>query len=352
MPSQLAHLVFAVEAVKAAFEHPPVPLQSPFLTFGAQGPDVFYHNRRRKPSGLEYGALLHRRGYGTAVAAMVTYGRDQQIPFASDYGAYVVGFATHALLDRIVHPFVNYFAGWGAQAAERSRTSASLPFQLHAYLERILDTLLLQRYWNVRADAFDFVAAFHCGPHLPASVAQGLTRALMAVTDRAASDPSLSSRLHNAYLDSLGFYGHTNLVNEQRIRELTDRVRSREQLARWISLVHPIDPPTGLDPANERHGQWLHPCNADEVRNESFWDLFSEALRRSPDTLQAVDACWLGRITPQDLVTAVGNQNLSDGLSEGHPCDKRHSQPLPLTEHLNTLLQQILNRGADSPTMR
>ncbi len=348
MPSQLAHLVFAVEAIKNAFDRLPVPLDSPFLAFGAQGPDVFYHNRRRKPSGLEYGALLHRRGYGTAVAALVAYGRERNIPFDSDYGAYVAGFATHALFDRIAHPFVNYFAGWGV--GEQSNAAEALPFQLHAYLERVLDALLLQRYWRQRADAFDFLAAFDCGPQLPLPVAEGLARALTSVTDRAARDNSLLIRLHNVYLDSLSFYGNTNLVDVSRMRMMMDHVRSPEQLARWLSLLHPIEPPTELDPANERNARWFHPCDANEVRYESFWDLFAQAIRRSPDMLQAVASCWRDEISAGELATIVGNQNLSDGSHEGRPCRKRHSSPLPLAQHLNTLLQQLLQREADCQT--
>ena len=78
MPSQLAHMLLAEEACGLAFGSPSAFRDAPahpFLVLGAQGPDIFYHNRRRKPSGLHFGALIHRKGYGRLTAAMVEYGK-------------------------------------------------------------------------------------------------------------------------------------------------------------------------------------------------------------------------------------------------------------------------------------
>ncbi len=347
MPSQLAHLVFAAESIDAAFDRAPVPLDSPYLGFGAQGPDIFYHNRRRKPSGLEYGALLHRRGYGTAVAALVRYGIDNRLPLDSNYGAYVIAFSTHALLDRIVHPFINYFAGWGMLAAAAPPT---LPFQLHAYFERILDCLLLDRWWGLNASTFDFVAAFSCGERLPADICAGLSAALCAVTDRAANDAQLGARLHNSYLDSLGFYRTTNLIDATRLRTLMLQVGDPRRLARWLSLIHPVSLPPGIDLANETHAGWYHPCGAAELRHESFWDLLNSAMSAAPATVQAVAAAWNGSIEPRALVGIVGDQNLSDGRHVGRPCRKRRCNPFPLAEHLSRLIELraagLLNAGS------
>lgn len=349
MPSQLTHLVFAVESIRNTFERPLVSLDSPFLGFGAQGPDIFYHNRRRKPSGLEYGALLHRRGYGTAVAALVRYALEKRIALDSDYGAYVAAFATHAPLDRTVHPFVNYFAGWGmhsgaaqpgAAQVDRASDQRALPFQLHAYFERVLDRLLLQRWWDRAPETFDFVAAFRCGETLPATVEEGLAAALAAVTDRAAADPHIRARLHNAYLDSLGFYRSTNLVDAGRMRALLRRVDDPRQLARWLSLIHPLQLPAEIDFANERHGRWYHPCGAAEQRTDSFWDLLAVAMRAACDILRALDRAWHGVIEPEELVEIVGEQNLSDGRHVGRPCRKRRCDPLPLAQ----LLRSIIDR--------
>ncbi len=356
MPSQLAHLVFAVQSIGAAFDHAPVALDSPYVGFGAQGPDVFYHNRRRKPSGLEYGALLHRRGYGSAVAALVRCARDNQLRLDSTYGAYVLSFATHALLDRFIHPFINYFAGWGAR---RTTAPQALPFQLHAYFERVLDCLLLERFWSRNAAGFDFVAAFDCGEELPLPVAAGLTAALSAVTERAAHDPHLADRLRNAYLDSLGFYRTTNMVDAARLHSMIQQVNDPQRLARWLSLIHPLELPADIDLTNEAHGGWYHPCGNGEPRHESFWDLWRAALQHAPALLQAVAAAWSGDIEPDSLVQIVGNQNLSDGRHEGRPCRKRRCNPLPLADHLTRLVgeraQRLLSvesaatRSADRP---
>ncbi|TVQ39557.1 MAG: hypothetical protein EA384_05850 [Spirochaetaceae bacterium] len=351
MPSQLAHLVFASQSIKAAFDHVPLPVDSPYLGFGAQGPDIFYHNRRRKPSGLEYGALLHRRGYGTAVAALVSYGTRTGLPLDSDYGAYVAAFSTHALLDRIIHPFVNYFAGW---AGYHRLEGQSLPFQLHAYFERVLDCLVLERLRGLSAASFDFVATFDCGEQIPADVAAGLEAALCEVTGRARSDAQLNARLRNAYLDALGFYRTTNLIDRPRLQVLMQQVDDPHRLARWLSLIHPVELPSGIDFTNEAHAGWYHPCGPTEMRHESFWDLWRVALDTAPAMLQAIAAAWEGGIEPQALVEIVGDQNLSDGRRVGRPCRDRRCAPLPLADHLTRLVhaRRVRRLNAESAATR
>ena len=76
MPSQILHTLFGEDVIAEIYRS----IGSRFglvadkarekilgsyraaFTLGCQGPDLFYHNQRSRPVGLEYGTLLHRRG--------------------------------------------------------------------------------------------------------------------------------------------------------------------------------------------------------------------------------------------------------------------------------------------------
>ena len=82
------------------------------FALGCQGPDIFYHGQRTRPVAVEYGGLLHRRGYGVFTASLLKMGLPDPPPDEEDIragrrekginalGVYSLGFMTHAILDR------------------------------------------------------------------------------------------------------------------------------------------------------------------------------------------------------------------------------------------------------------
>ena len=341
MPSQIAHLVFAVEAISRGLADLTVPVESPWLGLGAQGPDIFYHNRRRRPSALGYGALLHRRGYGAAVAAMAESARERAVRLESSLGAFVLAFATHAILDREFHPFINYRAGWGASAP---RVATDPPFQLHPWLERALDVIILHRRWNQSPQTLDVLARLDCGPDLPAPIAHAYCRALHAVSPASRTDAHLALRLRNAYHDAIGFYGATNLVTLERYEEFLQSDEPVGRRARWISLLHPPVLPEALDLANDSHLPWFNPCDVENPSHDSIEELWERAMREAISMVCAIAAAWRHGVSASDAAAAishaVGDRNLSDGRTIGRPCRKRNCSLLPLDRWLLAVMEQ------------
>ena len=101
MPAQICHAVFAEEALSAALGSDGSALMreaGPWLRFGAQGPDLFYHNRITKPSGLMAGSCLHQAGYGSFLKRWIESldrfgGREDSVT-----NAVILGFVSHAFL--------------------------------------------------------------------------------------------------------------------------------------------------------------------------------------------------------------------------------------------------------------
>ncbi|TVR04846.1 MAG: hypothetical protein EA403_04135 [Spirochaetaceae bacterium] len=341
MPSQIAHLVFAVEAISGGLADLNLPIDSPWLGLGAQGPDIFYHNRRRRPSALGYGALLHRRGYGTAVAAMAESAREQSVPLESSLGAFILAFATHAVLDREFHPFINYRAGWGPSVPA---APTDPPFQLHPWFERALDVIILDRWWNSSPQTFDVLARLDCGPDLPAPIARAYCRALHAVSPASRTDPHMAQRMRNAYHDAIGFYEACNLVNLERYEEVLHSDEPVGRRARWISLLHPPLLPAGLDLANDDHRPWYNPCDVDNPSHDSMEDLWGKAMGQARSVVREIAAAWRDGVSISEataaITHAVGDTNLSDGRTIGRPCRKRNRALLPLDRWLLAVLEQ------------
>jgi hypothetical protein len=333
MPSHVTHLLFANDVCNGAgLETLTRPPHECYLVLGAQGPDFFYHNQRRKPSALTYGSLMHRHGYGEAVSHMAFWAWERSLPLESWAGAWVVGFATHAILDRFTHPFINYFSGWvepGDPHTERYRS-------MHPFLERLIDVRMLERERGIHPNELGFHSRVTCGDSPPQQWLELQAAGMTGAYSRAANDEALGERLTSAYLDTLGYYRFTDIVDRSYLSEALEREERGEIGTRWLSIVHPPTVPADLDVLNERHTEWCHPCSIRETTTESFVDRYTAAREASITVIRTIIDTWESSDDPAQkrecVENAVGNWNLSDGRPTERACRKRHAGPLPLGE--------------------
>ena len=155
MPSHFTHLIFAEESLAGALGDEATPIlrtHGNLLRFAAQGPDIFYHNQRTMPTGLRFGVALHKHGYGAMVGELVREALRLGMGPATELGAYILGFATHAILDRHTHPYIIHFAGWD----EGGRQGDNRVYHTHPFLERILDLLVLEERRGLEPSAVRF----------------------------------------------------------------------------------------------------------------------------------------------------------------------------------------------------
>lgn len=348
MPSHVAHLLFAEDSIarsSVATELAPLARGSlrSYLVLGAQGPDLFYHNQRRKPTGLAYGSLMHRKRYGTAVAAMWRWARAHGLPLESWAGSWIVGFASHAILDRHAHPFINTHAGW----TEPGDPDTDQYRSMHPFLERLIDVELLRERDGRHPNEIDFYGQVSCGDKPPENWLKMMSTALAAAYDKAARDDRLRDRLVSAYLDTMGYYRFTNRVDRESLREALARAEAREEDRRWLSIVHPPQVPPDVDVLNRRHREWVHPCDESETSTESFLDCYARALDESSRAVTSIATAWElpAARAAGEIAAAVKDWNLSDGRPTERPCAKRFSTPLPLARVQERIWESI--RAAD-----
>jgi hypothetical protein len=345
MPSHFLHLLFAEDALRGALGEKAEEILAAhgnLFRFAAQGPDFFYHNQRTMPTGLRYGVALHRHGYGSFVRELVREAQRLSAGPGSELGAFILGFATHAPLDRAAHPFIGYFAGWGdpREVAERRL------YHAHPFLERILDVLMLSERFGMKSSEFDFLSLVRCGKALPYPVLKAMVKGLHATYPSYNFKSKDRLRVENAYHDAVFFYKLTNHLNPDLVRLAYRKDMKEHSRERRLGLIHPREVPPGHDFLNLGHAQWCHPCDESATSTSSFPDLYDEAHAQCVTMLKVVDAAMAGRAPLDGLEAAVGNESLDTGRE---PCVPVYARPLPLREILDDIYRKLGKEAGEMP---
>ncbi len=344
MPSQLAHALFADEVARTHLDpdlsRTVTTVHRAFLLLGAQGPDLFLHGVRRKPRGVYYGTILHRKGNAPFLAELAL-GMAQDL----DIFAYLLGWISHVALDRALHPFVNYHAGWrGVPDKHPDRRF------MHAFLERCMDVQIVRDRRGVSVDAFPFYPAIAHLQEIPPTLAKLIVPTLRSTLRPAREDAELERRVANAYLDMIGFYAFMNHTPRRYFVQARRRELSGEFSGRWLSVAHPLPEWLLFDTLNSDHRWWHHPCPDAGSSNASVRDLWGAAMADARAPCRALAHAWdqphsssFRSTAVRELQEAVGDRNLNDGLPGEYTCLREHAGPLPLIA-LYDRIKRILDR--------
>jgi hypothetical protein len=307
MPSQLLHVLFGEDVF------PTVPdAHRKAFTLGCQGPDIFYHSQGRRPVGLEYGTLLHRRGAGAFTAELfrMSNGNDA-------LKAYAMGFMTHAILDRHAHPYIIYKTDWNH-------------FQNHhAFFERIIDVMMLKLLRGKEITGWDQegLLAETCEDP-PSGLKELLAQALIAAfPERARKDEKLRLRIENTFLDCAGFYRLTAPMRPP-VESRDDAFTLRK---RHLVYLYPLELPSRIDFLNLEKQPWYSPAGVKKEDRRSFPEIYAGAV-----------AAANGIADCNNLAEAIGDHGLNIVDESGKPCAPCRTDPLPLEEVLE---QQAVLRG-------
>lgn len=366
MPSQIAHLLLAEDVV--ADTRPDLRSRHPdtaaALVLGAQGPDLFLHNRRRKPSGLHYGIVLHRKGSGTFCASFLDYtmslSRSGTEPaIIQCLHAYLIGYLTHVVLDRTLHPYINVHAGW----REPGNPDTYGYHANHVFLERIIDTYLADKLRSSHPRFMQIHRMMHVSETVRRPLLHALKYSVARSTRRGAQDTRLLRKLMNAYNDAASYYA---AIHEPDLHDARRRIRrSPTGSPVWLRYFHPLSLPDDLDPANETHRPWRDPCSGLTVSTDSVLDRYGLARKTAADLVSYLYEAERGnapvysasyRNTPfpgdplpehtdpgEGFEGRVGNGDLSDERPEGEQCRRIYMDVMDFKEVLQHAARAIID---------
>jgi len=341
MPSQLLHTLFGEDVIAGIYRR----MENRFgieaaktleavqntwknvFALGCQGPDIFYHSRRRRPVGLEYGTLLHRRGIGLFVAELLDMAFPaSQAKVIDERGVYALGFMTHAVLDRAAHPFIVYKTYVPPKYGSISYAQA------HAFFERIIDVRMLKIVRGLELSSWnqERMLAETCAnppPHVKELLAQALIRTF---PERAGKDGQLQRRIENTFHDSAVFYRLTAPVNVPReILEVPPAAHKNH-----LVYIYPEELPEQVDFLNLEKRPWFYPAGEKREDTRSFPEMYAEAVEKAVDSFAGIISRYLeqGFFPKEALALAVGNGGLSIVDDAGFPCSPCRAAPLPLDD--------------------
>lgn len=367
MPSQILHTLFGEDVIgvmypaiysrvgvvaEKALKKIQIDYQTPFI-LGCQGPDIFYHSQMTRPVALEYGTLLHRRGYGIFTATLLKMALPDPPPNKEDIrmlrrekginalGAYALGFMTHAFLDRLAHPYIVYKSGAAFPAHPEALYHNQVPSlgkAAHAFFERILDVLMLSYLRKRPVSSWDQEALLVSVCEAPPwGLKELLARALIAAfPERAGGDTKLGERMENTFLDCTTFYRYTDprktsVYQRDRRKETPDWIREIP-----LPYLYPENLPGHIDYLNLEHRTWFYPGAGGRPDSRSFPDIYADAVQTAADSLSVFIAHYLetGTFPIKEAAQTIGNGGLSIQDETGKPCAPVRTDPLPLDEVL------------------
>jgi hypothetical protein len=345
MAAQISHIVAGEQAFEKAAgagslgDNPSLRDTAPFFRLGCQGPDIFYHNQRTKPSGLHYGALAHRRRFGSLVAAAAdAVPKGERAP-ESPAGAYILGLATHAAIDRATHPFIIYFSGW----VDPSDPSTERLRGCHSFLERLLDMGLLKRRLGLSPREYGLLARLGIDSRSPARAGVREDKAIIALWAaglRAAypratgADERLDARIRNALADARHFYIVTDPEATAADGRSEDWIGAlgEEKGRRFVSLVYPENFPEDIDAMNESGAEWQQPSGDGRRSTASYLDLIDEGSLTAARAITLVLSFWRNEISAPILAASLGEGGLALVDADGAVVPPRACSPLALPE--------------------
>ncbi|WP_100011388.1 zinc dependent phospholipase C family protein [Lentibacillus sediminis] len=301
MPNSWTHVLFCEQVADTAGF--PKNIVNTYMKLGAQGPDPFFYYNfwpwADGKAGDEVGMALHTRHCGDFLMSLISEAKQKDHRMK----AYVMGFVTHHVLDRNTHPYIHYHAGY-----EGSN---------HQKLETIIDTLMLEKYRQLRTWKTPVYKEIDIGPGLDQEIEQLLHETMEQ------HYPGLNSIITHVLLQKA--YKDMRLA----LKVLFDPYGWKNSLLGSVvsSYSHrPVEADT--DYLNLDGKMWHHPAT-NEPRSESFIDLYENALAEGEQILTAVENYWQDRSgAEEELRGLIGDVSYDNGTAIALELENKYSDPI------------------------
>jgi hypothetical protein len=334
MPAHISHAVFGETVLRLAGRKADHPA---WFLLGCQGPDLFLHNQRTKPSSLMWGRRIHRSMYGDYTAQLCSTLSDFSLGWNSPLGCYTAGFITHAVLDRETHPYITYISGWSPENRF-----------FHPLCERMLDTALCRELGLPLPGTVSFHNRVYLGETAPGELVSLHSRALDTITaeSRNRYSPSeIALRVSNAYDDTMHFLKKTDRIDAS-LRKNIAAVEDNHYRRYLIAVTHPQEIPAYLDVLNSRRNVWQHPWLPQNRSNEGFIDLFFRGAEKAASLLihiwnttasSASAPLRMDSAAEEETVRSVGNESLYSGLPDIKGLNPQVCRPLAFERYFEEM---------------
>lgn len=302
MPASYVHQSVAAHAADALSLQDSAAEHSALLA-GAEGPDpMFFCFRPGKPFAPLVGSLLHTQKTDDFLLALCEACAGDAL-----LRAYCCGFFTHYATDTTFHPFV-YAHSLTAEGRYSGNT--------HCTLEHQLETLHYRREGHATGLPVQMGGFAALDDAQRKKIAAALSVALSRVFPDSALSPR---RLETCFSDAVSLCRLLRSEDGRRFRTWGSVLSPFKLDATLHAHMMPAEPPTE-DIANDAHAPWASIWVPDEIRHDSFDDLFAASVSRSEELMTAADSLMKGRGSYAALRSLHGGLSYDSGLPWQETC--------------------------------
>lgn len=278
MPAVITHYLFGRKIYE---DMPPelFPAREDFEAFmlGNQGPDVLFFSPVALGGTIDagLGTLMHKCDGAKLLTCMKDAATMLPDNIRSIGQAYVRGLYCHFLLDSALHPFVyaqqNAIVNAGVEGLD-----AADAHEVHAEIESELDVLALSRIDGATIAGFDTTLALEASPQTVHVISLMYKYVCKCALDRDIRADAYAQGVDGYRLTLLALHSPRGI--KRGILGITERLFRKHSMARAMSHRNRLLTESIFD--NREHAPWVHP-GTDEVRTESFWDIYHRAQIRA-----------------------------------------------------------------------
>ncbi|GAX89243.1 zinc dependent phospholipase C family protein [Effusibacillus lacus] len=312
MPNIWTHLIFGQEVLRRIGRTDLLkPETTNVFNLGCQGPDfLFYHNFlpwQTDTRANVMGELIHHKHCGPFLVEMVLQMRGRQLHDPTVI--YVLGFLTHHVLDRNMHPYIHYKSGYKKWNHQR--------------YEVILDTIMAEKFLGLATWNTPVWKQFYIGDDFPEGVVDMFRKAAIKFF------PEQANRMQ----DGDWSQAYRDMVRTQQIFHDPYGIKRLITFGKIEPMVYKRKNPP-RDYLNENHAEWHHPAIPEETSNSSVWDLWEQALADGETVLRAavefLELSLQGTETSGEnlLVEKIGNLSYDTGKPCGSHLELRYADPI------------------------
>ncbi|MEN2767742.1 zinc dependent phospholipase C family protein [Ornithinibacillus xuwenensis] len=302
MPNIWTHMLFCEDVIDSIGNPQSLPKHSYIINLGAQGPDPFFYFNfwpwvKDEPVH-QIGNLLHTEKCGEFLLDLIHLAKHKSVEIKS----YVFGFVTHHILDRNAHPYIHYRAGYEGNK--------------HQKLEVIIDTLMMERYKNLKTWKTPVYKEIHLHKKQKQDISEVLHQVILKhypEVKRSSSDyiQKAFSDMHLALKLLADPHGWKNKLLKSMVSSFSHQPITEHK-----------------DYLNLEHTTWYHPAT-NEASKKSFIDLYEQARIEGIEVMRKVLDYWKDDSSNRsDLVDIIGDISYDTGLPLHLNLSNKYSEPI------------------------
>ncbi|GGA73244.1 zinc dependent phospholipase C family protein [Ornithinibacillus halotolerans] len=301
MPNIWTHMLFCEDVVDASGIPDSIHNHNYILNIGAQGPDPFFYYKfwpwiSDQPVN-EIGNILHTKKCGAFLIDLIEAAKNK----GDEIKSYVFGFITHHILDRITHPYVHYHAGYSGNN--------------HSKLEIVIDTLMMEKYKNLKTWKTPVYKEVHINNKLRRDIAELLHQ-------------TIKKHFPNIKENTV-----SNIIKAYKDMKLALKLLADPHGWKIKVLGSTISPfshqpiTDHKDYLNLEHATWYHPATKIPSK-KSFIDLYEQAKFEGIEIMKKVISYWNDRTNKDELIEILGDISYDTGLPLESDMENQYCKPI------------------------